>query len=70
MEPAHGEDAVLDDLRWHWGDAYEISEALGVWRGVRRDNQVALIASSPGELRDLVVADYDRRPVPAVRGGR
>jgi hypothetical protein len=37
---------------------------------VRRDNQVALIASSPGELRDLVVADYDRRPVPAVRGGR
>ena len=25
----------------HWGDAYEITEALGVWRAVRRDNQVA-----------------------------
>jgi hypothetical protein len=64
MQPAHGADAALDDLRWHWGDAYEITEALGVWRAVRRDNQVALIASGPGELRDLIVTDYNRRPVP------
>lgn len=47
-----------------------LARLLASGGGVRRDNQVALIASSPGELRDLVVADYDRRPVPAVRGGR
>lgn len=55
--------SVLDDLRWHWGDAYEITEANGVWRAVRLDNQVSLIASDGVNLRDLIVDDYSRRPV-------
>ena len=63
MHPGQVIEAELDDLRWHWGDAYEVTEALGVWRAVRRDNQVALVASSAAELRSLIVADYTARPV-------
>ncbi len=63
MHPGHLTETELSDLRWHWGDAYEISEAIGVWRAVRRDNLVTLVASGAGELRDLMVADYSRRPV-------
>jgi hypothetical protein len=59
---------ALHDLDWHWGSAYEITEALGVWRAVRRDNQVTLVASDPGELWRLIIADYTARPVR--RGGR
>jgi hypothetical protein len=53
----------LKDLRRNWGSAYEITGAPG-WRAVRRDSQVALIASSPRRLRDLITADYAARPVP------
>ena len=51
-------------LQFHWDEAYEISEALGVWRAVRRDTQVALVAASAGELASLIAADYARHPVP------
>jgi len=54
---------ALADLRWHWGEAYEISEALGVWRAVRLDNGLTLVAIDPEELRALVVRDYTSRPV-------
>ena len=56
-------DRALADLRWHWGEAYEITEALGVWRAVRLDNQVALVAGDPEELRALIIHDYTCRPV-------
>ncbi len=29
MHPGHLTETELTDLRWHWGDAYEISEAAG-----------------------------------------
>ena len=48
MHPGQVTEAELDDLRWHWGDAYEITEAVGVWRAVRLDNQTTLVASSAG----------------------
>lgn len=54
---------ALADLRWHWDTAYEITEALGVWRAVRLDNQVALVAGDPEELRALIIHDYTCRPV-------
>jgi hypothetical protein len=57
-------DAALADLRWHWGEAYEITEACGVWRAVRLDNQRAVVATEAEELRDLITADYARQPVP------
>ena len=53
----------LADLRWHWGDAYEITWA-GEFRAVRRDNGLALRAESVDELRTLIRSDYTRRPVP------
>jgi len=51
------------DLRWHWGDAYEINWA-GVFQAVRRDNGLALRAESADELRTLIRSDFTRRPVP------
>jgi hypothetical protein len=64
MELGRGAAAELEDLRWHWGGAYDISEESGTWRAVRTDNQVALVAASAGELHALIAADYARRPVP------
>jgi hypothetical protein len=64
MELGCGVAAELEDLRWHWGGAYDISEGSGAWRAVRADNQVALVAASAGELHDLIRADYAARPVP------
>jgi len=64
MELAFGIAAELEDLRWHWGGAYEITEGSGAWRAVRADNQVALVAGSAAELRALIADDYARRPVP------
>jgi hypothetical protein len=61
-------DEALRDLQYHWGAAYEITEALGVWRAVRLDNSVALIATDPGALHDLILEDYGRRPVPRGAG--
>ena len=53
----------LADLRWHWGDAYEITCA-GDFRAVRRDNGLVLQAETANELRTLIRSDYIRRPVP------
>jgi len=64
MELGCGAAAELEDLRWHWGGAYDISEGSGAWRAVRADNQAALVAASAGELHDLITADYAARPVP------
>jgi len=56
-------DEALKDLRYHWGSAYELSEGSGVWRAVRLDNQRALIATDPRDLRGLILADYSSNPV-------
>jgi len=53
----------LADLRWHWGDAYEIKWS-GTFSGVRLDNGLAVKAASADELRALIRSDYSRRPVP------
>ena len=61
-------DEALNMLRWNWGEAYEITEALGVWRAVRCDTQRTLVASAPDELRVLIIADYSENPVPRRAG--
>lgn len=61
--PALERSIKLAGLRWHWGDAYEITWA-GVFRAVRRDNGSVLTARSAEELRMLIRADYSYRPVP------
>lgn len=60
-------DEALNALDWNWGEAYEISEALSVWRAVRRDSQRTLIATAPKDLRDLIIEDYTKEPVPRDR---
>lgn len=54
----------LNNLRYHWGEAYEISWGSGVWRAVRMDNRVSLVATAPEELRELMISDYASHPVP------
>jgi hypothetical protein len=54
----------LDDLRWHWGDAYLIHcFGLGTWVAQRRDSHATMGAKGPDELRDKIAADYRAHPV-------
>lgn len=53
----------LAELRWHWGDAYEIAWT-GAFRAARRDSGSVLTAGSAEVLRLLIRADYGHRPVP------
>jgi hypothetical protein len=55
---------ALRDLDCRWGGAYLISGAGAHWNATRRDNGRLLVASTPGGLRDLIVADYVAHPVP------
>jgi hypothetical protein len=54
---------ALEDLQWNWGDPYLITGAAGHWLAQRRDNGQTLTASSPEELRELIVENYAARPV-------
>ncbi|MFI5069131.1 MAG: hypothetical protein ACHP9Z_34835 [Streptosporangiales bacterium] len=57
--------SVLGDLQHHWGSAYIISTpGPDIWLAVRRDDHGTLRAGKPGELLELIRADYARRPVP------
>jgi hypothetical protein len=51
-------------LRWHWGEAYEITRVLGVFRAVRRDDGAAVCAPTAKTLLREIGADYEARPVP------
>jgi len=56
---------TLDDLRWHWGDAYRIAHPRpDRWMAARRDDGTVLMAAAPDQLRDLINRDYLARPVP------
>jgi len=52
------------DLQWHWREAYLVTGAAGHWIAQRRDNGRMLTASSPEELRELIIEDYAAQPVP------
>jgi len=56
--------AELEELRWHWGSAYEIARTLGMFRAVRRDNGAAVTAPTVARLLAEIGADYTARPVP------
>jgi hypothetical protein len=58
-------DADLDDLRWHYGDAYLIDylPGPGRWIAQRRDSHQTISADSAGGLLDLIRADYAERRV-------
>ena len=51
-------DNALRILQRSWGEIYEISEALGVWRAVRLLNGRTVLATDPEALHTLLVRDY------------
>ena len=61
---AEGADA-LDELRFHWGSAYDISADREVYTARRRDGKGAPLADPlPEGLRLRIQADYAAMPVP------
>ena len=58
------EQAELDELRWHWGDAYFIEYFGGeTWVAQRRDSHATIGADSPAKLLDRIREDYTTRPI-------
>ena len=55
---------ALEALAWHWGEAYEITVAGGLWRAWRRDRIGGVLeGGTPEELRQAILEDYLTRPV-------
>ena len=53
--------AALGDVRWHWGQAYEINCSAGTWTARYVDDTSALTATSEPALRTLIRHDYVER---------
>ncbi len=64
-----GDARDLDELRWHWGDAYLIEHfpGPGKWVAQRRDSHSTFSAADPEALLEKIRADYAVRPVPRPR---
>ncbi|MGH3420379.1 MAG: hypothetical protein ACRDOD_12430 [Streptosporangiaceae bacterium] len=56
--------AALDDLRWHYGEAYLIELIGDRWIAQRRDSHATMSAEGPDQVLDLIRADYAAHPVP------
>jgi hypothetical protein len=55
---AHNSPAeALDYLRWHWGEAYEVTRLGPRWTARRRDTGKLLRATDPDELLSLIRAE-------------
>jgi hypothetical protein len=63
--PLPGERAALEALRFNWGTAYEIGVDDGQWWYRRRDGLGGRqTATTPEDLRNMIVTDYGAFPVP------
>ena len=59
------EDGPLEEIRFHWGSAYDISAAGGVYTARRRDGKGGTLTDPlPEGLRLRIQADYTAMPVP------
>jgi hypothetical protein len=59
-----GDTGTLDELRFHWGSAYDIVFERGAWIARRRDGKGAPLTDAlPEGLRLQIVADYRADPV-------
>jgi len=56
-------DGELEDLRWHWDEAYDITWD-GRFHARRLDGGGTLDAGTALELRQRIRDDYRARPVP------
>ena len=55
----------LDEIRFHWGEAYDVGRDGGMWTARRRDDRGSPLADpSPEGLLLLIRADYAAMPVP------
>jgi len=62
---AEGDTDALEEFRFHWGSAYDIDAAGGVYTARRRDGNGAILTDPlPGGLRLVIQADYMAMPVP------
>jgi len=53
---------MLNDLRWHWEDAYSIDCREGVWLAVSlSDPFVTISRDTAAELREALRQDYAER---------
>jgi hypothetical protein len=58
---------ALDDLRFHWSEAYEITASRGTWQAApKADPAAVLTAATAADLRKAIRADYGTR---AARAG-
>jgi hypothetical protein len=57
-------DLTLEDLIYHYGDAYRITYRLGQYRAERRDNHAVVRADTAEELLEHIRDDYHQKPVP------
>lgn len=63
-QPAE-EIGALDELRFHWGEAYNIALVDGMWTGRRKDGRGGMLTDPlPEGLRLRIQADYAALPVP------
>ena len=61
----------LNEIRFHWGSAYEIDRDSGMWTARRRDSQGGVFADpSPNGLLLLIRADFAAMPGPKARRDR
>ena len=59
-----GERHDLRDLRWNWGDAYDVGfDPPSSWTAQRRDNAEVVEAATADRLRAAIRKDYWRHPV-------
>ncbi len=66
-EASRAEEAAdaLEELEFHWGSAYDIAIAGGMWTARRRDGRGGRLADPlPEGLRLRIQADYAVMPVP------
>jgi hypothetical protein len=63
-ERCRGQPDMLDEPRFHWGSAYDIDAADGMYTATRRDGRGGSLADpSPGGLLRQIRADYAALPV-------
>ena len=65
-QPAEAEEAgALDELRFRWGEAYNIALVDGMWTARRKDGRGGMLTDPlPEGLRLRIQADYAALPVP------
>jgi hypothetical protein len=62
---AAAEAGQLEELKFHWGDAYDIAVTGGMWTARRRDGKGAPLTDPlPEGLSRKISADYQAYPVP------